>query len=115
METYMTDDPDVDIVERSDELDKRILAVPADSVFKKSTVVAGFIVLIVIMIVGFGAAYLSLRDVTNSTNEAVRHEIPGLKKQIEDRDQTIEDQTSVIDQATDAILLLITTLQDNGI
>lgn len=108
-------DPEADPVERSIALDHQIMAVRADQVFTKRQVTAGFACAMAVLAFGFGAMFLSLRQVTTSTNDAVTHEIPGLKDQIADRDRTVFEQADVINQATDAILQLFDLLRANGI
>lgn len=100
-----------DPVTKSDQLDRKILAIPEDRVFTKRAVSAAFA--LVVWMLGV-LIFLVLR-VTSSTNDAVTHEIPGLKDQIADRDDTIAAQEDVITQSVDAILLLQQTLRDNGI
>lgn len=104
-----------DPVERSDALDREILAIPADQVFTKRVMVTCLLVLGVVLAVGFVAMYLSLRRITADTNEVVRDEVVVLQ----DRNTELEDQHAVdedlLRQSTDAIVLLIGTLQANGI
>lgn len=107
----MTSDP----VVLSDEIDRRILAISEDRVFRKSTVVAGFLVLVLALTVGFGFAFSELRQVTTSTNRAVSVQVPGLEQQVKARDKTIAEQEDVIGQATDAIILLLDLLREHGI
>jgi len=97
-----------DAVAKSDELDKKILAISADKVFTKRTVVQGFVVVIVILLAMSVGGFLALRSITSGTNKAVTRQIPGLERGIEERDD-------VINQATDAIVLLSQILIDNGI
>lgn len=102
---------DKQLIEKSKELDAEIVAMPRDKVFTKRTVVVGFL-----LIMGaLGYLNWSVRDYAQSTNEAVTREIPRLESQIVERDETITDQNSVIQQSTDAIVLLIETLRLHGI
>lgn len=104
----MSDDRDV--VARSYELDRQILAIPEDRVFTKRTVVAGFVVIFACLVL----LMAMVLNVTRSTNDAVEHEIPGLKAQIADRDQTIDGATSAITQLTDALLASQQQVRDLG-
>lgn len=99
-----------DPVTRSDELDRRILAIPEDKVFTKRVVVIGFSILAAGMLV---LGFLILRN-TATTKTAVSQQIPGLKAQVADRDITIAQQQDVIGQQTDWILLLAQQVQDLG-
>lgn len=102
------DNPELDPVARSDALDQQIIAVPRDQVFTKPVVVAAFLTLVTMLAAGFTFMYLSLRDITASTNDAVRRQVPALE-------QTIEDYEVVLDQALDAIAQLAGMLVDAGI
>lgn len=104
----MTDEPD--IVERSYALDRQILAIPEDRVFTKRTVVIGFVVIFVSLLL----LMAMVLNVTRSTRDAVEHEIPGLKAQIADRDETIDGAQSAITQLTDALLASQQQVRDLG-
>lgn len=104
-----------DPVARSDALDREIIAIPRDRVFTKRTVVAAFLVVMVTLAAGFGAVAVRLEDITSSTNDAVTQEIPGLKDQVADRDQTIATQEDLLRQAVDAIVLLQGDLRALGV
>lgn len=95
---------DKELIEQSRQLDADIVAMPRDKVFTKRTVVIGFFV----VMSAIGYLILSVREIASSTNRAVR-------EQLEDKDETIADQESIIEQATDAIILLLDTLEQNGI
>lgn len=101
------DDP----LEANRALDQQILAIPKDKVFTKKAVVAGFLVL------AFGIAMgIALQlSIAADTNEAVRHEIPGLKKQIEQRDEQISDLEDINTQAVDWVVALLDILAQHGI
>lgn len=104
-------DPEADPVERSRELGRQLLAIPADRVFTKRSVVAGFVV----VMAGFGVVLAVLLDFTADTRAAVHSEIPALQDQVADRDTTIATQGDLLRQATDAVVLLLDLLEANGI
>lgn len=101
---------DGDILERSYELDRQILAIPADRVFTKRTVVIGFLVLFASLLLLMALVL----NVARLTKDAVEHEIPGLKAQIADRDETIDGANSAITQLTDALLASQQQVRDLG-
>lgn len=100
-----------DLLAKSKQLDKDIVAMPRDKVFTKRTVVVGFVA----VMLGIGAGMAQVRGYARDTNDAVKHEIPGLKEQIADRNETIDDQQSVIQQFTDALVVLFDILRQHGI
>lgn len=111
----MAADPTEDVLDRDDDLDARIIAVRADTVVSRRVVIVGFALVLLALAVGFGGAYLSLHDVSASTNSAVRNEVPALKATIAERDQTIADQEAVIGQAVNAIVQQAAMLRAAGI
>jgi hypothetical protein len=100
-----------DIVARSDQLDQEILAIPKDRVFTKRVVVVGFCVLLAPLLVTLGLVI----GITLDTNRAVARQVTPLQNRVLELEETNAAQESIIGQQTDAILLLIGTLKDNGI
>lgn len=96
----MTDSDD--ILERSKELDRQILAIPAEKVFTKKAVTIFGTTIVVLQLV----LMAMVLNVTRSTNQAVRDEIPSLKRTIERQDVTIVEQQEVLTEAVDWIIKL---------
>lgn len=104
-------DADADPVERSRDLGRQLLAIPADRVFTKRAVVAGFAV----VMAAFGVVLAVLLDFTSDTRNAVESEIPALQDQVDDRNADLAETEDLLRQATDAIVLLLDLLDANGI
>lgn len=100
-----------DLEARDDALNQRILAIPADRVFRRSTIVIGFVVIMLAL----GLVQYRIGAWASDTHDVVTAEVPHLEAQVADRDHTIAQQNDIISQATDAILLLQKTLRDHGI
>ena len=110
----MTTDP----VVASDALDKQILAIPSDRVFLKRTIVVGFVILMVPVLTTLALVV----GITADTNDAVKNQVNPLQSELattQERNVELEGQVadleSVVTQQTDAILMLIRTLQQHGI
>ena len=111
MPPHHEDDP----VEESQKLDHQFAIIPKDKYFTKRSVTLAFSILASLILFSFLGTYLHLRAITSNTNEAVKHEIPGLERTIERREATIEEQQDVLNQSTDWIVYMLGLLQDNGI
>lgn len=72
-------------------------------------------VFVAVAVSGWILMYVRLADITTSTNDAVRKEVPGLQKQIADRDATIAQDQDIQKQLTDAVILQSKKLTDHGI
>lgn len=70
---------------------------------------------VLFVIVGSVAMYVSLRNLNESNHEVLVSQVPGLKKQIADRDATIAEQQDLMKQLTDAVILQSKKLSDHGI
>lgn len=100
--------------DKSDALDDRIVAISAREYKQANLRTALAVATLAFVIVGFVAMFATLHRIIESTNEAVRAEIPGLQEQIRQRDKTISDQQYVIEQAVEAIKKLAKQVQDLG-
>src|SRR5688572_13039668 len=100
-----------DIVERSEALDRRILAIPEDQVFTKRAVFFGFVVLAGLLLAVLGG----IISIQIDTKQAVERQVAPLQARVAELEEIIVDLEDVNVQATDAIVLLITTLQQNSI
>lgn len=99
-----------DPVDRSDHLDRQLAVVKASSVLSTRTALRLFLVLAVLLLAILGGVV----GITLNTNGAVKD-----RAVLERRNTELEDKVAVdedlLEQATDAIVLLIETLQANGI
>lgn len=108
------DESPLDLATQSEALDDDIAVYRSGKVFSKRATIVMFLILIAIQTVGYAVTSQGLRHITTGTREAVTHEVPGLKKQIADRDKTIADQTSIVNQEVDWILKLQQQIRDMG-
>lgn len=93
-----------DPVTASDELDERILQAPIP---KRSYLVEGlFIVVIVLMSVGFTVMFLQLDSVTQDTRKVVQLQIPQMQERIDDKDKRIRELRDSVDKEVEIILRL---------
>lgn len=102
-------------------IENQIIAVSAtyiDKVRKQNIVLW---VLILFTIISFTIQFIVLstlssntKDSTDTTKKVLTSQIPGLQKQIKDRDQTITDQQYELAQAVDAIKKLAGQVQSLG-
>lgn len=99
-----------DPVSRSDDLDEQLIIVKRSSVLQVKTALKGFITLIGLLLMILGG----IVGIALDTNKTVKD-----RKILEDRNAELEEtvliQEDLIKQATDAIVLLINTLEENGI
>lgn len=95
------------LIEASRQLDTRLAQARA---FRWAGVAAGAVaaILLTVLVLDIRGLGEDIEGVTTSTNEAVREENARLQAE----NAELED---LLNQSTDAILLLIHTLQDNGI
>jgi len=100
-----------DPVSRSDQLDREILAIPADRVFTKRAVAAGFAVVTVLLL----AILAGVVAITYDTNRAVDRQVAPLQERNAELEDTAAVQEDLLAQSTDAIVLLLGVLQQNGI
>jgi cell division protein FtsB len=109
-----------DPVEANEQFERKILAIPEDGFLSLQRRVKGLIALV---ISGMIAGLISVLIVTGATNRAVTDEVvPILEEEVDvlqaknaDLEAENAELEDVTNQATDAIVLLIKTLQDNGI
>lgn len=104
-----------DLDRRSSDLDERLEVVAKGSVLKTRTAFVFFLLLAALLAAGFVAMYLSLRRITADTNEVVRDEVVVLERRNTELEDKVAVDEDLLEQATDAIVLLIETLQANGI
>lgn len=118
-----------DPVKQSDLLDQRILAIPADKVFTKRTIVVAFLILWGTSVIGFGVAsehdrrvIESVRDLSRDTNERVavgeqllRDALARNDAEITELEQQVDGLSSALTQTVDHILVLNEMLTDAGI
>lgn len=76
---------------------------------RRRTAIGRYAVIVAALIVA-----LALFGVTRSTNRAVRQEVPGLQKQIADRDATIAQQNDIIEQVPPIIIDLSKRIKELG-
>lgn len=86
----------MNLEDKSDALDARILAVSARGYKQEKMRTVLLWVVLVFMITGFTSMSMLLRGIAQSTNDAVKQEIPGLQEQIRQRDQTIKEKDKII-------------------
>lgn len=99
-----------DPVERSDELDRQILAIPADRVFTKRTVIAGFVILCSLLAAILGG----IVAITTDTNQAVERQVAPLQGRNADLEEANEDLEATLDIAVDEVIRLATLVQELG-
>lgn len=107
--------PDMDehptLDERSDELDRKLIAIPEAQVFTKRRVVGAFTAVVTLMlaILGIQLTYVA------ETRDVVSNRVPRLEQLLDDLRAERDAQDEVIVQLTDALVLYGTILEDNGI
>jgi hypothetical protein len=102
-----------DPVERHEQLERKILAIPEDAFLSLQRRVRVMLMAVVLAIAGGIVAVLII---TSTTREAVQGEVvPILEGDIEALERENAKLEDISNQQTDAILLLIETLQANGI
>lgn len=101
--------------EKSDALDEKILAIP----FRDFKAIRRLNIIlwcaIVFSVTSFTAQFIILARLVSINHQVLTAEIPGLKKQIADRDKIISDQNHVIyEQAIPQITRICKELADRG-
>lgn len=107
-----------DLAQRGKEIQDRLIVVAERAVFYRGTVLAGFAIQVAILVAILAGVALIVVDTNRSLNDQVvplQDRILELEEQLVQQDEDASDQESIINQQTDAIVLLINTLQDNGI
>lgn len=100
---------------RSDELDEKIVALPAVSYKHEKIRTALITAILVFVIIASINQFIVLRSITESTNLAVTSQIPGLQQQLKSRDETISDYKYVLEkQAIPAIIKLSEQVKSLG-
>lgn len=103
------------IIEKSDKYESDLIIISKANVFSKPLVIRIAACFLIVISGGFVSMYLSLRDITASTEEAVSQEIPGLKRQIEALEETNKDLEDVNEQAVKWIVKLADQLIAAGL
>lgn len=100
-----------DPVARSDDLDRQLLVLRRADVLPRRTVIGGFMILCVLL----AAILAGIVAITSDTNQAVERQVVPLQRRVAELEETVADQDSIVTQQTDAIVLLLGILQENGI
>lgn len=102
-----------ELIERSAELDRRILAIPENAFLKLQGRVKILLAAVLLVIIG---GIVSVLIITSATRRSVDSEVvPVLEHEVEDLEAENAELEDISRQQTDAIILLIETLQANGI
>ena len=99
-----------DVVQRDEEFNQKIVALPQDKFFTKRNVVLVLSAMAIMML----AFLVEVRNITSNTNDAVKNENAALLRENTRLEAEINAYEDVVGQAVDAILVLSDQIRELG-